>query len=48
MSCLLVMAGAAGAGAYEHATTMPSQAGISYNTIVNRAGYAPLPITLYG
>lgn len=46
MSCLLVMAGAAGAGAYEHATTMPSQAGISYNTIVNRAGYAPLPISI--
>nr|3J0C_A Chain A, E1 envelope glycoprotein [Venezuelan equine encephalitis virus (strain TC-83)]3J0C_D Chain D, E1 envelope glycoprotein [Venezuelan equine encephalitis virus (strain TC-83)]3J0C_G Chain G, E1 envelope glycoprotein [Venezuelan equine encephalitis virus (strain TC-83)]3J0C_J Chain J, E1 envelope glycoprotein [Venezuelan equine encephalitis virus (strain TC-83)]7FFE_B Chain B, Spike glycoprotein E1 [Venezuelan equine encephalitis virus (strain TC-83)]7FFE_C Chain C, Spike glycoprotein len=31
---------------YEHATTMPSQAGISYNTIVNRAGYAPLPISI--
>nr|P05674.1 RecName: Full=Structural polyprotein; AltName: Full=p130; Contains: RecName: Full=Capsid protein; AltName: Full=Coat protein; Short=C; Contains: RecName: Full=Precursor of protein E3/E2; AltName: Full=p62; AltName: Full=pE2; Contains: RecName: Full=Assembly protein E3; Contains: RecName: Full=Spike glycoprotein E2; AltName: Full=E2 envelope glycoprotein; Contains: RecName: Full=6K protein; Contains: RecName: Full=Spike glycoprotein E1; AltName: Full=E1 envelope glycoprotein [Venezuelan equine en len=41
----LVMAGAA-APAYEHATTMPSQAGISYNTIVNRAGYAPLPISI--
>ncbi len=42
----LVLAGAAGAGAYEHATTMPSQVGIPFNTIVNRAGYAPLAISI--
>nr|AGE98217.1 structural polyprotein [Venezuelan equine encephalitis virus] len=42
----LVVAGAVGAGAYEHATTMPNQVGIPYNTIVNRAGYAPLPISI--
>ncbi|AAD14561.1 structural polyprotein [Pixuna virus] len=42
----LVLAGAVGAGAYEHATTMPNQVGIPYNTIVNRAGYAPLAISV--
>ncbi|AAD14555.1 structural polyprotein [Mucambo virus] len=42
----LVLAGAASVGAYEHATTMPNQVGIPYNTVVNRAGYAPLAISI--
>nr|AVP73333.1 structural polyprotein [Venezuelan equine encephalitis virus]AVP73339.1 structural polyprotein [Venezuelan equine encephalitis virus]AVP73341.1 structural polyprotein [Venezuelan equine encephalitis virus] len=42
----LVLAGAANVGAYEHATTMPNQVGIPYNTVVNRAGYAPLAISV--
>ncbi|AAD14557.1 structural polyprotein [Tonate virus] len=42
----LVLAGAASVGAYEHATTMPNQAGMPFNTVVNRAGYAPLVISI--
>ncbi len=49
MCCMvpfLVLAGAAGAGAFEHATTMPNQVGMPFNTIVNRPGYAPLAISV--
>ncbi len=42
----LVLAGAVGAGAFEHATTMPNQVGMPFNTIVNRPGYAPLAISV--